>query len=108
MDETVPHGAVGQDTDHFIPLLLVSLLTLAVKFAEVPASIVAEVWESDTLMGRGGGGGGEGEPPPHPKRPTMRPTTTSTSISDSQSFGLIGDTPPLGSRELDIVEMRQL
>ena len=56
---------MGHDTDHLTPLLLESLLTLAVKFAIAPASTVAAVWESDTLMG----GDGEMEgPPPHPAK----------------------------------------
>jgi hypothetical protein len=63
--DTVPHGAVGHDTDHLTPLLVESLLTLAVKFAVAPAWTVVAVWESDTLMG---GGGGLEEPPPHPAR----------------------------------------
>jgi hypothetical protein len=62
---TVPHDAVGHDTDHLTPLLVESLPTLAVKFAVAPAWTVAAVWESDTLMG---GGGGFEEPPPHPVR----------------------------------------
>ena len=63
--DTVPHGAVRHDTDHLTPLLVESLLTLAVKFAVAPACTMAEVWESETLMG---GGGGLEEPPPHPVR----------------------------------------
>jgi hypothetical protein len=63
--ETVPHDAVGHDTDHLTPLLVESLLTLAVKFAVAPACTVAEVWESDTLMG---GGRGLEERPPHAAR----------------------------------------
>ena len=74
--DTVPHGAVGHDTDHLTPLLLGSLLTLAVKSALAPACTVAEVWESDTLMD---GGGGPEEPPPHPAKKLaakyVRPTT---------------------------------
>jgi hypothetical protein len=57
---------MGHDTDHLTPLLLESLLTLAAKFAIAPASTVAAVWESDTLMG--GGGEMEEPPPPHPAR----------------------------------------
>jgi hypothetical protein len=56
---------MGHDTDHLTPLLLESLLTLAVKFAIAPASTVAAVWESDTLMG---GGAGLEAPPPQPAR----------------------------------------
>ena len=61
----MPHGAVGHDTDHLTPLLVESLLTLAVKLAVAPACTVAEFWESDTLMG---GGRGLEERPPHPER----------------------------------------
>jgi hypothetical protein len=63
--DTLPHGAEGHDTDHLTPLLVESLLTLAVKFAIAPASTVVAVWESDTLMG---GGGGLEEPPPQAAR----------------------------------------
>ena len=63
----MPHGAVGHDTDHITPRLAESLLTLAVKFALVPASTVAAFWESDTVMSAGGGGGVE-EPLLHPAR----------------------------------------
>src|SRR5579863_7215788 len=41
--ETVPHAAIGQDTVHVTPLLVESLLTLAVKFALAAACTVAVV-----------------------------------------------------------------
>jgi hypothetical protein len=67
--DTVPHGAVGHDTDHLTPLLVESLLTLAVMFALALACTVAAVCESDTLIGGGeGGGGGLEGPPPQPAR----------------------------------------
>jgi hypothetical protein len=80
--DTVPHGAEGHDTDHLTPLLVGSLLTLAVKFAIAPASTVAAVWESDTLIG----GGGEMEgPPPHPAKQLatkyVRPATKRLNLS---------------------------
>ena len=56
---------MGHDTDHLTPLLLESLLTLAVRSAVAPACTVTGVWESDTLMD---GGGGLEEPPPQAAR----------------------------------------
>jgi len=41
--ETVPQGAAGHDTDQLTPLLVESLLTLAVKFAVAPACTVTAV-----------------------------------------------------------------
>jgi hypothetical protein len=62
--ETLPHNAVGQNTDHLTPLLVESLVTVAVKLAVAPACTVATVCDSDTFMG---GGGGLAEPA-HPVR----------------------------------------
>ena len=59
--DTEPHGAATQDTDHSTPMLAGSLLTVAVKFAVVPAKTVAAVSESETLIAESGV---VDEPPP--------------------------------------------
>lgn len=80
----MPHGGVRHDTDHLTPLLVESLLTLAVKFAVAPACTVAVVWESDTLMGGGGGL----EEPPHPVKQKLkvRPATKRRGSRSGKTF----------------------
>ena len=46
--ETVPHGAVGQETVHVISLLLNALLTVAASCTVVAACTTAVVGETET------------------------------------------------------------
>jgi hypothetical protein len=48
--ETVPHGAVGQETAHVISLLLNALLTVAASCTEVAACTTAVAGETETEM----------------------------------------------------------
>lgn len=79
--DTLPHGGAEHDTVQLTPLLAESLVTVAVNCAVAPTSTVAEVLESETLIG---GGGGADAPPPQPKLMAAKTPVSSVAIADAR------------------------
>ena len=71
------------ETLQLTPLFAESLLTVAVNCAVVPTSTVAEVLESDTLIG---GGGGVPGVLPQPEQKTNRNPAINVAIADALHF----------------------
>jgi len=84
--ETVPHCAAEQDTLQVTPLFAESLATVAVNCPVAPASTVAVVAETETLMDGGGP-----EEAPHPELATATTTAISIGVSGIRFFEVIAN-----------------
>jgi hypothetical protein len=86
LGDTPPHEVAEQETVHVTPLPAKSYKSVAVSWTVAPACTVAEVGETDTLMGCGGG---VLEELPQPQLPKAMSVTKSIPISDARFLGLM-------------------
>lgn len=83
--EKVPHGVLLQVTAHVTPALALSLLTMAVRFEIVPASIEEGGWgENETEIGAGGLG-----EEPEPPQPVIINARTKATMSQETQWDFI-------------------